>query len=167
MAIAASLLKKLVQIPIFQGLTVPEAAELFEVSSEASVAEGEELFAEGDEGDSLLVILEGEVLITKRGIELARLGQHSVLGEMSLVASGDARSATAVAQSEVRFLKVPTKRVQKLLKANSLAALKVFANLAQVLSRRLALINDKFVDSKGKKREELADFGKILNRWAF
>ena len=62
---------------------------------------------------------------------------------------------------------MPTKRVQKLLKANSLAALKVFANLAQVLSRRLALINDKFVDSKGKKREELADFGKILNRWAF
>ena len=57
--------------------------------------------------------------------------------------------------------------MQKLLKGNSLAALKVFANLAQVLSRRLALINDKFVDSKGQKREELADFGKILNRWAF
>lgn len=167
MAIAASLLKKLVQIPIFQGLTVPEAAELFEVSSEASVAKGGELFAEGDEGDALLVILEGEVLITKRGIELATLGQHSVLGEMSLVNSGDARSATATAQGEVRYLKIPSKRVQKLLKANSLAALKVFANLAQVLSKRLSLINDKFVDSKGKKREELADFGKILNRWAF
>lgn len=167
MPIAASLLKKLIQIPIFQGLTVPEAAEFFEVASEASAATDAELFVEGDEGDSLLVILEGEVVITKRGIELATLGQHSVLGEMSLVASGDARSATATAQTDVRYLKVPTKRVQKLLKANSMGTLKVFANLAQVLARRLALINDKFVDSKGKKREELADFSKILNRWAF
>lgn len=167
MPIAASLLKKLVQIPIFQGLTVPEAAEFFEVSTESVAPKGAQLFAEGDGGDSLLVILEGEVVITKRGVELARLGQHSVLGEMSLVGSGDTRSATATTQSETRYLTVPTKRVQKLLKLNSLAALKVFANLAQVLSRRLALINDKFVDSKGKKREELADFGKILNRWAF
>ncbi len=167
MAIAASLLKKLVQIPIFQGLTVPEAAEFFEVAVEQSATAGTELFAEGDEGDSLLVILEGEVAVTKRGIELATVGQHSVLGEMSLVGTVDTRSATATTQTDVRYLKVPSKRVQKLLKSNSLAALKVVANLAQVLSRRLALINDKFVDSRGKKREELADFGKILNRWAF
>jgi CRP-like cAMP-binding protein len=167
MAIAASLLKKLVQIPIFQGLTVPEAAEFFEVSTEALAQKGTLLFAEGDAGDSLLVILEGEVEVTKRGIELATVGQHSVLGEMSLVGSEASRSATATAKGDVRYLKIPSKRVQKLLKANSMATLKVFANLAQMLSKRLALINEKFVDSKGKKREELADFGKILNRWQF
>ena len=81
--------------------------------------------------------------------------------------NGDPRSATATTSTEVRLLTVPSKRVQKLLKADSLAALKVVANLAAVLSKRLALINDKFVDSRGKKREELADFGKILNKWAF
>lgn len=167
MAIAASLLKKLVQIPIFQGLTVPEAAEFFEVASETSAPADTTLFAEGDTGDSLLVILEGEAVVTKRGIELAVLGRHSVLGEMSLVGSADVRSATATARSEVRYLKVPSKRVQKLLKANSVGTLKVFANLAMVLSRRLALINEKFVESKGQKREELADFGQILNRWQF
>ncbi len=167
MAIAASLLKKLVQIPIFQGLTVPEAAEFFELATELTAAKGQDLFVEGGPGDALLVILEGDVVITKRGIELAKLGKHSVLGEMSLVGSGEARSATATTLSEVVYLEVPAKRVQKLLKADHLGALKVFANLAQVLSKRLALINDKFVDSKGKKREELADFGKILNRWSF
>ena len=113
MAIAANLLKKLVQIPIFQGLTVPEAAEFFEVALETKAATGEVLFHEGAEGDALLIILAGEVAVSKRGVELATLGPHSALGEMSLV-SGDTRSATATALSDVELLKVPAKRVQKL-----------------------------------------------------
>jgi CRP-like cAMP-binding protein len=166
--ITAALLKKLIQVPIFQGLTVPEAAEFFEVATESTLDKGQTLFREGDDGDALYVILSGEVLITKKGIELARLGQHAVLGEMSLVGAGDSRSATATASSEVKLLKVPSRRVQKLLKADNLAALKVVANLAQVMSRRLGLINDKLVETmdRGKKKEELADFGKILNHWA-
>ena len=166
MAIAASLLKKLVQIPIFQGLTVIEAAEFFEVALETQVSKGEVLFEEGSEGDALLIILEGDVAITSRGVELATLGAHSALGEMSLI-SGGTRSARATALTDVTLLRVPARRVQKLLKADSLAALKVVANLAQVLGKRLAMINDKFVESRGQKKAELADFGKILTRWAF
>ena len=65
---------------------------------------------------------------------------------------------------------IDLKRVQKLLKADHVAALKVVANLAQVMSKRLAAINEKLVTSlgeKGKKREELADFNRILTRWDF
>ena len=41
-------------------------------------------------------------------------------------------------------------------------------NLAKVMARRLANLNDKLVDSLGKKKkEELADFGRILNEWSF
>ena len=52
---------------------------------------------------------------------------------------------------------------------DNIAALKVVHNLAQVMSKRLALINEKLVDSLGKtkKKEELADFSRILNRWSF
>lgn len=170
MAISTQLVKKLVQIPIFGGLTVTEAAEFFEVAVEVSEDKGKVLFREGDEGDALLVILEGEVTVSKRGVELARLGKHAVLGEMTLVDEKEARSATATAQSEVKLLKVPSKRVQKLLKGDNVAALKVVANLAQVMSKRLAAINEKLVISlgdKGKKREELADFNRILTRWEF
>jgi len=37
------------------------------------------------------------------------------------------------------------------------------------MSKRLALINVKLVDSLGggKRKEELADFGRILNSWSF
>ncbi len=170
MSISTQLVKKLVQIPIFGGLTVAEAAEFFEVAQETSIAKGATLFREGDDGDSLLVILEGEVVITRKGIELARLGKHNVLGEMSLMGEGEVRSATVSALSDVKVLNVPCKRVQKMLKADHVAALKVVANLAQVMSKRLAAISERFVSVSGgggKKKEELADFGRILTSWQF
>lgn len=172
MPIAATLLKKLVQIPIFQGLTVPEAAEFFEVSVEQTIEKGRTIFREGDEGDALYVVLAGNVSVTKKTVELATLSTHAVLGEMSLVSPGDTRSATATANDEVTLLKIPSKRVQKLIKSDSVAALKVAANLAQVLAQRLAAINDRLVSLDGKKKpetkkEELNEFAGILNRWSF
>jgi CRP-like cAMP-binding protein len=167
-SISTALVKKLVQIPIFGGLTVGEAADFFEVAVESTVAKGATLFREGDDGDALYVILEGEVAVTRKGVELARLGKHTVVGEMTLVGEGEVRSATATAVTDVKVLTVPSKRVQKMLKADSVAALKVVANLAQVMSRRLAAINERLVQlSGGKKKEELADFGRILNSWQF
>lgn len=168
MPISTALVKKLVQIPIFGGLTLGEAAEFFDAAVESSVAKGANLFREGDDGDALYVILEGEVAVTRKGVELARLGRHTVVGEMTLVGEGEVRSATATALTDVKLLTVPSKRVQKMLKADSVAALKVVANLAQVMSRRLAAINERLVQaSGGKKKEELADFGRILNSWQF
>ena len=170
MSISTQLVKKLVQIPIFGGLTVSEAAEFFEVAQEGSIAKGTNLFREGDAGDALLVILEGEVAVTRKGVELAKLGKHNVLGEMSLMGEGEVRSATASALTDVKVLNVPSKRVQKMLKSDHIAALKVVANLAQVMSKRLAAINERLVSVSsggGKKKEELADFGRILTTWQF
>lgn len=168
MTITTQLVKKLVQVPIFGGLTVAEAASFFEVAVESPVAKGATLFREGDEGDGLVVILEGEVRVTRKTVELALLGRHSVLGEMSLVGEGEKRSATATALTDVKVLTVPAKGVRKMLKKDDVAALKVVANLALVMSRRLAAINERLVAaSGGKKREELADFGKILTTWQF
>ncbi len=76
---------------------------------------------------------------------------------------------TATATTDVKALTVPSKRVQKMLKADHVAALKVVSNLAQVMSKRLAAINERLVSMSGggKKKEELADFGRILTTWQF
>ena len=62
-----------------------------------------------------------------------------------------------------------SQRFSKLLKANTVGALKVVHNLAQVLSRRLQLMDEKLVDllDKGKRKEELAEFQRILSNWSF
>jgi CRP-like cAMP-binding protein len=170
MGVSSQLVRKLVQAPIFAGLTVAEAAEFFEVALVLEEPRGKVLFREGDEGDAVLVLLEGEVSVSRKGIELARLGQYAVLGEMSLLAEKEARSATATVTEDVKLLKVPSRRLQKLLHADHVATLKVVGNLARVMSKRLAAVNDKLVATlgeKGKKQEELVDFSRILNRWDF
>ena len=168
------LVKKLIQIPICRGLKEPEAGEIFEIAEETAAKKGDVLFHEGETGDALYVVLEGHVDVTKKTANgtaqsLAKIGDGSVIGEMSLIGGNTARSATATAASDVKLLKIPATRFSKLLREENIAALKIVHNLAQVMSRRLLLMDEKLVDvlDKGKKKEELADFQRILNNWSF
>lgn len=166
--------KTLIQIPICRGLTEEEVRTLFEIAEEASAGKGEVLFKEGDSGEALYVLLAGTVEILKRDRagaqqQLARIAEGGVFGEMSLVNGNAPRSASAVAGSDVRLLKIPTARFSRLLGEASLAALKVVHNLAQVMSRRLLMMDEKLMDvlDQGRRKEELSNFQQILTNWAF
>ncbi len=170
MSNATELVQKLSQLPICRGLTQSEAGVLFEIAEEGSAAKGSKLFTEGDPGNTLLIILEGQVEVTKQGQSLAKVGQGSVLGEMSLLGAGGTRSATATALADLKLLRVQASRFQKLVHDDNLAALKIVANLAQVMSRRLLMMDEKLIellDEKSKKKQELADFQRILSDWSF
>ena len=159
---------KIEKLAICQGLTATELAPLDAIAVESTLKKGTRLFGEGEAGDALYVVLSGVVEITKKDQLLASLEAGAAVGEMSLIVEGEKRSANAYAQSDVTLIKLPAAGFQKLLAHNDPGALKVVHNLAKVMSRRLALINDKLVDTLGKKKkEELADFGKILNKWSF
>lgn len=109
-----------------------------------AIAAGGELFREGDAGDGLYLIVAGEINVIKRGPggehSLAKLGPDGVLGEMSLITS-DARSATGRALVDARVLYLPATRFRALLQAESVAAHKIVAAIAEVLARRLATMN--------------------------
>jgi CRP/FNR family transcriptional regulator, cyclic AMP receptor protein len=171
---AASSIQTLIQIPICRGLTVAEAQSIFDISDETDVKKGDAVFKEGDPGDGVYVLLEGGVEILKRdkagGMQqLAKLSDGSVLGEMSLISGDSARSASAIATNDCRLLRIPSERFSKLVAGDNVAALKIIHNIAQVMSRRLHLTGEKLVDlmDKGKRKEELADFQKLLNNWSF
>ena len=89
-------------------------------------------------------MISGEIKVTKLapGGEhlLARLGPGGVLGEMSLV-TADARSATGNALVDTHVLHMPAARFRALLAADSVAAHKVVAAIAELLARRLATMN--------------------------
>jgi CRP/FNR family cyclic AMP-dependent transcriptional regulator len=172
--VPAAATQKLMQIPVFRGLTEAEAASLFEIAEESTVSKGKMLFEEGAAGDALYVLIEGNVEILKRDRagaqqQLAKMGDGSVLGEMSLVAGNATRSASVLAVTDLKLFKLSSQRFAKLLKADHVGALKVVHNLAQVLSRRLQLMDEKLVDlmDKGKRKEELAEFQRILSNWSF
>lgn len=161
------MLDKLQKVPMCAGLSTAEAQELASIAEEASAAKGTKLFDEGASGDSIIVLLEGKVDITKSGQSLAQLGEGSVFGEMSLLGEGGTRTATATATSDTKLLKIDAKKFQDLLSRNNLAALKVVNNLAHVMSKRLIAMNEKLIEGKSGKKEELQDFQKILSNWSF
>ena len=56
---------------------------------------------EGERGDELVVILEGEVEVRRDGAVLARLGPGEIVGEVALLDDAARRTATVIACTPV------------------------------------------------------------------
>lgn len=145
------------------------------------IAAGKELFREGDPGDGLFLVVSGEIDIVKRGPRgerpLARLGEGAVLGEISLL-TNEPRSATGRAASNLRVLYLPAPAFRALLAADSPAALKMVAAIAEVLAHRVATMNAKVLELADKvdpaggthaslSDTELAEMHRTMQVWSF
>ncbi|RYE86976.1 MAG: cyclic nucleotide-binding domain-containing protein, partial [Hyphomicrobiales bacterium] len=77
------------KVPIFSGLGDEEADELWDAGTRVALAPGEMLIREGDQGDTLYIILNGALEVTKRDgnhdVTLATRMPGEVLGEMSII----------------------------------------------------------------------------------
>ncbi|MBI5684671.1 MAG: cyclic nucleotide-binding domain-containing protein [Verrucomicrobia bacterium] len=129
-------------VPALKGLTPAELDVVDSLTYSVALKPGQTLFKEGDPGDGMYVIVSGSVGVTKRVDEgsnwqIAQHGPGICFGEMSLLGN-QPRAATCTALEPTLLLKVPYKEFSALLKQNSIAALKVTANLARSLSLRLA-----------------------------
>ena len=85
--------------PLFAALDDEQAAELRASMSEVTLARGDALFHEGDPGDRLYVVTEGNVKLHRTSPDgrenmLAVLGPGELIGELSLFDPGP-RTATA------------------------------------------------------------------------
>jgi len=57
---------------------------------------GEKLFAQGEPGDTMLLVLEGKIDVVVNGEKVSTVGMHGIVGEMALIDDAP-RSATAIA----------------------------------------------------------------------
>ena len=77
------------------------------------------VFREGDQGDSLFIVLSGVISVLKKSgkkeIELERLGSGNCIGEMSLL-TGNPRSATVKTITDVELIEVPKSGILQILK---------------------------------------------------
>ena len=77
--------------------------EIFDDSEDlVTFAAGENIIEEGQEGDCLYVLIEGEALITLKGRELGRIHPGEIIGEMALIKS-EKRSATVTAATDCQL----------------------------------------------------------------
>jgi hypothetical protein len=134
-------------IEIFADLSVNELAAVASVTEEATFGEDEMVFREGEIGDTLFLILEGEVAVIKdcsgdKEIELDSIGPGEYFGEMALFGD-DHRSATIKVKSAARFLSLQKQELQEIVREYPQIALHV----CKVLSGRIRGLHGKISDN--------------------
>jgi len=131
------LLNKLAEhVKAFNTLTTAEIYELLANAEKCTYDAGTAIVKEGSVGAYMYIIFEGEALVTKKGqdgeIELARLNAADSFGEMALVDRG-ARSATVKALTPCVLMRIS----EPALSPKPATAMKIYRNIAKVLSERL------------------------------
>lgn len=97
-----------------------------------SLPAGKVIFSEGDAGDNLYAVIDGEVEIVRGDRVLATVAKGGVFGEMALV-DDRPRSATARAKSDCRLAPVNSKRFLLLVQNSPFFALQLLRLLAERL----------------------------------
>lgn len=123
-------------VKAFEGLTPAEISELLGNSEKCSFEPGAFIIKEGSIGTHMYIILNGEARVIKSGrdgeMELARLMPADSFGEMAL-ADNEARSASVVADTPCVLVRIN----DRIIDAKPEIGLKVYRNIARVLSARL------------------------------
>ncbi|MEM6454908.1 MAG: cyclic nucleotide-binding domain-containing protein [Acidobacteriota bacterium] len=134
-----------------QKLSQMEINFLSTLSKEQRVAANEVIFREGDPGDRMYIILEGQVMISKQIVgageeALAVLGRGDYFGEMALI-DHEPRSAYAKAHDEgAVVLSISRDVLENILhidkQSSSLRLLRLLCNL---VAKRLREVDDKLI----------------------
>jgi CRP/FNR family transcriptional regulator, cyclic AMP receptor protein len=131
---------------IFAGLDAEELALVGEICREQRFVSGEPVFREGEIGDRLYLIVDGEVRITRQipgsGEEaLAVLKPGSLFGEMAVLDHGP-RSTDAIANRDTICLTILRSDFELLLQRNRDMAVAVLWAVVRLVSKRLRATND-------------------------
>ena len=129
------------RVPLFEGLDPEDLQRIAMHSVEHLYPAGEALVREGDIGDSIIVIVEGTVLVEKaepdgseRMIRTYEQGDH--IGELAVLREAP-RAATVVAQEGgVRGLVIEGESLRAILRERPDAAMAMLATLAERISRQ-------------------------------
>ncbi len=137
------------KIFIFQDLDDEEIREILQLARPRSFSANSTIIKEGETGDSMYIMVEGEVNITKRLTlvldqdlpkekRMLRLKAEDgvTFGEMALL-ENDTRTATVTALTDCRLLELKRDDFLRFIHESCTTGCKIMLRLAQLLSRFL------------------------------
>jgi CRP/FNR family transcriptional regulator, cyclic AMP receptor protein len=148
--------------PLFAALDEATAERLITSMVPRMLARGEQLFHEGDRGDSLYVIISGKVKLGRasgdgRESLLSVLGPGEMFGELSLFDPGP-RLTSATAVSDTELIGLDNKDLRAFLADHPEVAMQMLAGLARRLRRTNEGLSDLvFTDVPGRVAKALLD----------
>ena len=143
---------------LFDGLTESEIEKFISLMKFKTIKDKEIIMKEGDDGDTIVLLLSGEVCITqaltlknKRAMDdnrekvLIRVDAslHPFFGEISLFNEVDKRTATISATSECDIAILDDNDIINLCNEDNSLGYKIMKNLAEKLSSSLEKTNNK------------------------
>jgi len=144
---------------IFTGLQDSELDEILNITREKRFRQGDVIMQEGDEGDTMYMVVAGEVGVSKtltmkfgdddfRKTEkvLTRFSpeDHVVFGEMALICQ-DSRSASVVAHTDCLLLEIKREDFVRLVESRTDLGVKVLLKLSELLVGRIRRANEDVV----------------------
>jgi CRP-like cAMP-binding protein len=135
----------------FTDLTADDLSVIVGACEERLLVAGEDLFREGDDGDSMWIIRSGRVDVYKniRGDvdrTLASLGPGEVIGEVSFI-DHSRRSAGARTTEPSEFLVLTQAAFQRVRNERPEVAVGFYSDLASILAVRLRTTNELYRES--------------------
>ena len=127
--------------PLFEMLSNQELSAVADLSQPRAFAAGETVFEEGELGDSLFVIVSGEVEVFRREPSgrarvLATLSPPEFFGEMSLI-DKEYRSASVRARTDAQLQQLSAEQHTQFRQTYRVGFTFIVINIARVLSARL------------------------------
>jgi CRP/FNR family cyclic AMP-dependent transcriptional regulator len=119
-------------IDLFSQIPGEDLAQIALISSEETREPNEEVFAEGESGDALYLVLDGRVRVHKQDRVIAELGERECFGEMAIL-DASPRSATVTTLADTNLLKISREDFQEIMAEKP----EIATGIIKVLSRRL------------------------------
>ncbi len=132
----ATVLKVRERVPLFREMPLDLLMRTLAICEQVEIPAGENIFKEGDIGESFYVLISGQMVVGKnrngKFIELARMGVGDCFGEMALVGK-HVRTATVRASRDAVAMRFDRETVD----AHAESAHMIYRNVASILAVRL------------------------------
>jgi len=124
------------KMPVFRHLSYRQLVRVLNITAVRSYDQGEHVVTEGEQGDALFIVLDGEALVHATDSEIARLGRGQHFGEMALV-DRSPRSASVTAVTDLRLMVIRRSDFFDIIRKSHDVAVKLLWSFLGVLAERL------------------------------
>jgi CRP-like cAMP-binding protein len=119
-------------VRIFASCSRKELRAIAKSAKIANVKSGTQIITEGDDGNTMYVILVGTARVSRGGRKLATVGPGAAFGELALLSKGP-RTASVIAMSDMEVAIITRRKLTRILEEAPAFARKLLESLADLV----------------------------------